>query len=116
MSAQDCLFCKIVAGDIPCTKVYEDEWVLAFDDIAPHMPVHTLVVPKAHYDSIADDVPAEVLARVFAAVPEVARIKGVNASGFRTLANTGQDACQTVGHLHVHVLGGAPMNSGNPSL
>ncbi len=111
----DCLFCKIVAGEIPSTKVYENEHVYAFDDISPMMPVHTLIVPKAHYDNVADDVPADVLGQVFAAVKDVAEIKGVVESGFRIVANTNDDACQTVHHLHVHVLGGAPMNDGNPS-
>lgn len=114
MSHEDCLFCKIVAGDIPCAKVYEDDDVLAFDDISPMMPVHTLVVPKAHYTNLADDVPESVLGKVFAACAKVARIKGIEESGFRIASNAGRDAQQTVFHLHVHVLGGEPMNAGNP--
>ncbi len=114
MLHEDCLFCKIIAGAIPCKKVYEDEAVLAFDDIAPMMPVHTLIVPKDHYDNLSDDVPAEVLGQVFGAVAKVAALKGVDESGYRIVSNAGPDAQQSVQHLHVHVLGGAPMNSGNP--
>ena len=114
MSHEDCLFCKIIAGAIPSKKVYEDDDVFAFDDISPMMPVHTLVVPKAHYDNLADNVPADVLGKVFSAVAEVARIKGVAESGYRIVSNAGPDAMQSVQHLHVHVLGGAPMNDGNP--
>ena len=114
MAHEDCLFCKIIAGAIPCKKVYEDDDVLAFDDISPMMPVHTLVVPKEHYDNLADDVPAEVLGRVFSAVAKVAEIKGVAESGFRIVSNAGSDARQSVQHLHVHVLGGALMNDGDP--
>lgn len=115
MQKQDCLFCKIVKGEIPSTVVYEDENVLAFEDISPMMPVHTLIIPKQHYENIADDVPAEVLGQVFGAVQKVAEAKGIVESGFRTLANTNDHACQTVHHLHVHVLGGAQMNDGNPA-
>lgn len=116
MRKDDCLFCKIVAGEVPSTKVYEDEHVYAFDDISPMMPVHTLIIPKNHYDNIADNVPAEELGHVFAAVQKVAEIKSVVEGGFRTLANTNDHSCQSVHHLHVHVLGGAQMNDGNPSL
>ena len=114
MVHEDCLFCKIVSGIIPSKKVYEDDDVLAFDDIAPMMPVHTLVIPKEHYDSLADNVPPQVLGSLFAAVAKVAEIKGVAESGFRIVSNAGPDAKQSVRHLHVHVLGGAPMNDGNP--
>lgn len=116
MKKDDCLFCKIVAGEIPCTKVYEDEHVLAFEDVSPMMPVHTLVVPKEHYSSIADNIPADELGHLFSAVPKVAEAKGVLDGGFRTLVNTGDHACQSVHHIHVHVLGGAQMNDGNPSV
>ena len=116
MKKDDCLFCKIVAGEIPSTKVYEDENVFAFEDLNPQMPVHTLIVPKNHYDNIADDAPDAEMGALFNSVKKVAEIKGVAESGFRTLVNTGDDAQQTVHHLHVHVLGGAPMNSGDPSI
>lgn len=116
MRRDDCVFCKIAAGEIPATKVYEDESVLAFEDLSPTMPVHTLIIPKDHYDSIADGVPEDVLGHVFATVGEVARLKGVDEGGFRVVVNTGDDACQSVHHLHVHVLGGSQMNDGSPAL
>ena len=115
MKKDDCLFCMIAAGEVPSTKVYEDEHVLAFEDINPMAPVHTLIIPKNHYDNIADNVPAEELAHVFGVVQKVAEIKGITESGFRTLANTNDHACQTVHHLHVHVLGGTQLNDGNPT-
>lgn len=112
---RDCLFCKIVAGEIPSTKVYEDDRVLAFRDVAPMMPVHVLVIPKAHYANIADGVADEDMLAVMRAVAEVAKAEGIDQSGFRVLTNTGDDACQSVHHLHLHVLGGAQMNDGDPS-
>ncbi|NTU71526.1 MAG: histidine triad nucleotide-binding protein [Coriobacteriia bacterium] len=109
---EDCIFCKIVRGEIPASIVYEDDSVLAFDDLSPQAPVHTLIIPKRHYASLSDDISAEDLAGVFGAVQHVARLKGVGASGYRIIVNSGQDANQTVGHLHVHVLGGRPMAHG----
>ena len=115
MTAQDdCLFCKIVAGEIPSTKVYEDDRVLAFNDVSPQMPVHVLIVPKDHYANIADGVPDDLMGHLFNTVGMVAEATGIAEGGFRTLVNTGDDACQTVHHLHVHVLGGEPMNDGSP--
>lgn len=111
----ECIFCKIAAGEIPCSKVYEDERVLAFDDISPLMPVHTLIIPKEHYANVADGVPEELLGHLFATVGEVARIKGVTESGFRLMVNTGSDACQSVDHLHVHVLAGGKMTEESPA-
>ena len=105
----DCIFCKIIAGEIPSDKVYEDEHVFAFRDINPQAPVHVLVVPRDHYDDIVDDVPAEVLKAMVDAVARVAELEGVAESGFRVIANTGADAGQTVGHLHMHVLAGRDM-------
>ncbi|MDR2587499.1 MAG: histidine triad nucleotide-binding protein [Coriobacteriales bacterium] len=105
----DCLFCKIAAHEIPATVVYEDDDVIAFEDVNPQLPVHTLIIPKAHYDHIGDDVPAEVLGKVFGAVGIVAKLKGVEDTGYRVITNTGEDGRQTVHHLHVHVLGGALM-------
>lgn len=116
MRKDDCLFCKIVAGEIPSTKVYEDERVLAFEDVSPMMPVHTLIVPKNHYDNIADNIPDEELGYLFNTVKKVAEAKGIAESGFRVTVNTNDDACQSVHHLHVHVLGGAQMNDGDPSV
>lgn len=116
MHDPDCLFCKIAKGEIPSTKVYENDTVYAFEDVNPMMPVHVLVVPKNHYRNIADSIPDQEMADLMQAAGEVARLKGVAESGFRLVANTGDDACQTVHHAHVHVLGGARMNDGNPSL
>lgn len=116
MRKDDCLFCKIVSGEIPSTKIYEDENVFAFEDLNPQMPVHTLIVPKNHYDNIADGIPNEEMGLLFNAVKKVAEIKGIAESGFRVIVNTGDDAQQTVHHIHVHVLGGAPMNSGSPAI
>lgn len=107
--ADDCLFCKIVSGEIPSAKVYEDDICYAFDDIEPEAPVHTLIVPKQHYDNLADDVPADVLGHLLSVVPEVAAAKGVAESGYRTVINTGSDSAATVGHLHIHLLGGIKM-------
>jgi len=103
----DCIFCKIAAGEIPAIIVYEDDDVIAFEDINPQVPVHTLLIPKQHFDHIGDDVPPEVLGKVFSAVKKVAEIKGIDESGYRIVANTGADGRQTVFHLHVHLLGGA---------
>ena len=112
----DCIFCKIAAGEIPATVVYEDERVLAFEDLNPQMPVHALIIPKEHYANIEDGVPDDLMGHVFNTVKKVAEIKGIADSGYRVIVNTGSDAQQTVHHLHVHVLGGAPMNSGSPAL
>lgn len=113
---QDCIFCKIAAGEIPSTIVYEDDRVLAFEDLNPQMPVHTLIIPKEHYANIGDGIPDELLGYVFNTVKKVAEIKGIADSRYRVIVNTGSDAQQSVHHLHVHVLGGAPMNSGSPAL
>ncbi len=107
----DCIFCKIANHEIPSTVVYEDDAVIAFDDLNPQAPVHTLVVPKAHYENIIDGVPAETLAAMANAVAEVARAKGLD-QGFRVITNTGAAAGQTVMHLHWHVLGGRDLGEG----
>lgn len=101
----DCIFCKIASHEIPSSIVYEDDQVVAFDDLNPQAPVHTLVIPKCHYENIVDSVPAETLAAMTHAIGEVARSKGLT-DGFRVIANTGADAGQTVMHFHMHVLGG----------
>ncbi|MPN17064.1 Purine nucleoside phosphoramidase [bioreactor metagenome] len=103
----DCLFCKIVDGKIPSKRVYEDEFVLAFHDIAPNAPVHVLVIPKTHIPS-ADAVTTEnsaLVAKVFEAIPKVANLAGIT-NGYRVITNCGPDGCQTVPHLHFHILGG----------
>ena len=102
-----CLFCKIAAGEIPSTKVYEDELVLAFRDIAPMAPTHILVIPKAHIGSVAE-VSAEnsaVVAHIFEVIAKVAKEEGLE-NGYRVVSNCGPDAGQTVHHLHFHILGG----------
>lgn len=108
----DCIFCKIANHEIPTTMVYEDDLVAAFADMNPQAPVHVLVVPKQHYANIVDGVPANTLAAMARAVDEVAKAKGIRESGFRVIANTGDDAGQTVHHLHWHVLGGVKMGEG----
>ncbi len=112
----DCIFCKIAAGEIPSSKVYEDDYVVAFDDLNPMMPVHTLIIPKEHHANIGDDIPDELMGKLFNTVKRVAELKGIAESGYRVLVNTGSDAQQSVFHVHVHVLGGAPMNSGSPAI
>jgi histidine triad (HIT) family protein len=109
---EDCIFCKVGRGEIPVTLVYEDDLVVAFDDISPQAPVHTLVIPRQHYADLADGVPSETLAALFSAVPAVANAKGIAASGYRVIVNNGADANQTVKHLHVHVMGGRAMGHG----
>ena len=106
----DCIFCKIIKGEIPSAKVYEDENILAFKDIAPQAPVHVIVIPKAHIASL-DKINAEnsaLIAKLFEKVPEIAKLAGVT-NGYRLISNCGADACQTVKHLHFHILGGKPM-------
>ncbi len=107
-TATDCLFCKIVAGEIPSDTVYETEQVLAFRDISPRAEVHVLVIPKSHEETLgqmAGDDP-EQLAALFTAARQVARQEGIEDSGYRVLSNVGDDAGQEVYHVHVHVLGG----------
>ena len=106
----DCLFCKIVAGDIPSNKVYEDEQVLAFYDIAPAAPVHVLFIPKAHIAGVRDITAenAAVVAHIFTVIPQVAAQLGV--TDYRVVSNNGADAGQTVHHLHFHILGGRELD------
>ena len=103
----DCLFCKIAAGDIPSTKVYEDETVYAFRDIAPQAPTHILVIPKVHIGSVSE-ITAEnsgLVAHIFEVIPRIAEAEGLT-GGYRVVSNCGADAGQTVHHLHFHILGG----------
>ena len=102
-----CLFCEIAKGNIPSTKVYEDDRILAFRDIAPQAPTHILVIPKAHIPSV-DGVTGEnsaVVAHIFETIPQIAAKEGLS-GGYRVVSNCGDDAGQTVRHLHVHILGG----------
>lgn len=104
----DCVFCKIVRGEIPCARVYEDDSVLAFDDIHPMAPVHVVIIPKNHISTLMDvDVnQSAIMNSLTAAAQKVARMKGIDQSGFRTAINCNAEGGQVVFHLHVHVLGG----------
>ena len=107
----NCLFCKIVAGEIPSTKVYEDAQILAFRDIAPQAPTHILVIPKAHIGSVAE-ITAEnsaVVAHIFEVIPQIAGAENLE-TGYRVVSNCGADAGQTVPHLHFHILGGKQLS------
>ena len=106
----DCLFCKIIAGDIPSAKVYENDYVYAFRDIQPQAPVHVLIVPKEHISSIDEVTPAnsDIVRHVAEAIPEVAKALGLE-NGYRVITNVGEDGCQSVRHLHFHLLGGAKL-------
>jgi histidine triad (HIT) family protein len=106
----DCLFCKIVAGTIPSTRVHEDDVVIAFRDIAPRAPTHILVIPREHIGSVADltEEHGPMLGRLFAATAEIARSEGIAEAGYRVVSNVGRWGGQTVDHLHLHLLGGRP--------
>lgn len=106
----DCLFCKIISGEIPSTKVYEDELVFAFRDINPQAPTHILVIPKEHIASAADidESNSAIVAHIFEVIPKIAAAEGLT-GGFRVISNSGDDACQSVHHLHFHILGGAKL-------
>ena len=106
-----CLFCKIIDGTIPSTRVWEDEQCIAFADIHPHATVHLLIVPRKHIASLAEATPedAPLLGHLLWVVAEIARQKGL-ATGYRTVINTGEDGGQTVDHLHLHLLGGRIMH------
>ena len=106
-----CIFCKIIAGEIPSTKVYEDELVFAFRDINPQAPTHILVIPKCHMASV-NDVTSEnsaVVAHIFAVIPQIAKNEGLE-NGYRVVSNCGPDAKQSVQHLHFHILGGRELS------
>ncbi len=107
----DCLFCKIVEKKIPAKLVHEDEHTLAFDDINPQAPIHTLVISKRHVDSLRSlgEPDQSLLGRLLLTCTKVAKEKGLADSGFRLVANTGRDGGQTVSHLHFHVMGGRHM-------
>ena len=107
----DCLFCKIVAGEIPSTKVYEDDSILAFRDINPQAPTHILVIPKTHIASVAEitEDNSAVIAHLFSVIPTIAAAEGLT-NGYRVVSNCGADAGQTVNHLHFHILGGKELS------
>jgi histidine triad (HIT) family protein len=104
----ECIFCKIVARTIPAALLYEDEMVVAFDDVNPQAPTHTLVIPRKHVASIAElqDSDGELLGRLMLAGNKIAKLKGIAAAGYRIVINTGAHGGQSVFHLHLHVLGG----------
>jgi len=107
---ENCIFCKIIAGEIPSTKVYEDETILAFRDIAPQAPVHVLVIPKEHIED-CNGINAEnsaLIAHIFEVIPEIAKAEGL-VNGYRIASNCGPDSGQMVPHLHFHLLGGKSM-------
>ena len=104
----DCLFCKIIAGEIPSAKVYEDDKVLAFRDIEPQAPVHILIIPKEHIASANElnEENASVVGHIYAVAAKIAKEEGIAEGGYRIVNNCGVDGGQTVGHLHFHMLGG----------
>ncbi|MCX7829165.1 MAG: histidine triad nucleotide-binding protein [Thermanaerothrix sp.] len=107
---ESCLFCRIVSGEVPARKVYEDQDVLAFHDINPVAPFHVLVVPKVHVSGASEDPDWEVWGAVMGGAVRVAELLGVNREGFRLVVNSGELAGQTIPHLHVHVLAGRRFN------
>ena len=104
-----CLFCKIIEGSIPCTKVYEDDRVFAFRDINPQAKVHILLTPKKHMRNILE-CDAETAAALTAAIANVAAQEGLTENGFRVISNCGKHGCQSVDHLHVHLVGGEQLS------
>ena len=108
----NCLFCKIIAGEIPSTKVYEDEYVYAFNDINPQAPVHVLIVPKTHIDSAKDfdEENSEIASHIFLAASKIAKQLNLN-DGFRIVTNSGEFGCQTVHHIHFHLLSGRQLSA-----
>ena len=108
---ENCLFCKIVKGEVPSEKVYEDDKVLAFKDINPATPIHVLVIPKKHYENVLDvkEEDKEIIADIFQAINKIAEKLGVEKDGFRIISNCGKDAGQEVMHLHFHLLAGGKM-------
>ena len=105
----DCIFCKIINGEIPSTKVYEDDKVLAFNDINPIAPIHILVIPKKHLNSLMDLEDDELLVHIHKIIKQIAKEKEMDEKGFRVLTNVGEDGGQAVKHLHFHILGGTKL-------
>ena len=106
----DCIFCMIAEGKIPSSKVYEDENILAFNDINPQAPVHVVVIPKTHVESLdqIDEGNVSLVSAIFAKIPEIAKKAGIT-NGYRVISNCGADACQSVKHLHFHIVGGTQL-------
>lgn len=103
--AEDCIFCRIIKGEIPSNKVYEDDKMVAIHDVAPAAPVHVLLLPKEHTDNVITAAP-ELLAYMLGKVKTIAEQTGIAEKGFRVVINTGEEGGQTVNHLHIHVIGG----------
>lgn len=114
--SRDCIFCKIINGEIPSKKIFENEHVLAFEDANPVSPVHTLIVPKRHYESILDITSSDEgladLSRLMSALPQIAEELGVDENGFRLINNCGAEGGQTVMHVHFHLIGGENLGPG----
>ena len=110
--SQECIFCKIVAGEIPASKVYDDDQVLAFNDINPQAPTHVLVIPKRHIESLATVAPedGQLLGHLLTTASRLARETGLAERGYRVVLNIGQDGGMAVYHLHAHILGGRRMD------
>ena len=107
-----CIFCKIINGEIPSTKVYEDDKVVAFNDINPVAPMHVLVIPKKHYESILeiDDNNMDIIGHIHKVIKQIVTEKGYDKTGFRIINNCGYDGCQEVKHIHFHILAGKKLN------
>ena len=108
---EKCTFCKIIKGEIPSSKVYEDEEILAFNDINPATPIHILVIPKKHIKSLAEmqDGEEKIISKIYKVINEIAEKQGFKEKGYRVIVNCGKDAGQEVGHLHFHLLAGIKM-------
>ena len=111
-AGSDCIFCKIIGKEIPAKHVYEDDRILAFDDINPQAPVHVLVIPKAHYESLnaVPEAEGDILSHILLKAREIAEIKGIREAGYRIVLNTARDSGQEVFHIHFHILGGRRMH------
>lgn len=109
---ENCIFCKIINGEIPSEKIYEDDLVLSFKDISPGAPVHVLIIPKKHISSINDltEEDSNIIAHVFMVAKEITKKLGIADTGYRIVSNTGKDGGQTVPHVHFHLLGGRSLN------
>ena len=108
---ENCIFCKIIKGEIPSSKIYEDEEILAFKDINPAAPIHILVIPKKHITSLAhmEDGDERLVGKIYKVINEIAEKQGVKEKGYRVIVNCGEDGGQEVGHLHFHLLAGAKL-------
>ena len=109
---EDCIFCKIVKGEIPCKKVYENEYVLAFEDITPKAKVHILVIPKIHIKDLngINENNINYITNIMSSIEEITKITNIDKSGYRVISNVGEDGGQEVPHLHFHILGGEKLN------